>query len=1021
MYDLIPYHEPHVYLNNKESYKTYSESLHDLLKADGVLCISRFTQLDYEQVFPEMRERTHFLGGGPSANLHQVATAKAKQIITILGDDSRKNVEGLLKAWQFLSQNIKNEFSLKIVGAFSPERIEMLTKNLKSIQGDESKISFLGVLSDHELELELCKSLALIHPAKSEGLGMPVLEAISLGLPALCSNTTSMIEIGGRGAILEPDNPENMAVHIQKILEDEEFRLSIKQDQSKTLEIYNWGSVINRFLSVMNENRSRSVPNGEDKLLYCMLGPGLTSKTGVANFAAKSFQLLKDLENFDFYATEELDNFDESIAMLSKYDIIVIHLGNSPHHKNAFKIAAALPAFLILHDTKLGNTIHELNLSDPEWMPEFDDILDAAEEVKHVLSMKRILNLALGVVVHSETAKNFLYDCKFPSSQIKTCQLPSMIDDVQLQKISKDTPFFSSKIISGGFINPTKMADLIIKAISRVNNLLGITLSLELVGEVEDNYASLLKSLAKELRVPFEISGYLPFEDHLKHILQGVMAIQLRSMDSGEGSAVVVDLMKMGKSVIVNDFGPFKSLPKNVAHKIPAYPSVDELVDAIISLLEPEYRIAIENSSRTYSKEVISPQNWCHGLLEFIQNIWFHEPFAYLVNSGKFDTEGHELFKMSLDLMKSSNTEFGLKKIIASDITNMKNTEFISGIQRVTNEVHSAIQILSDSKNIILRGIDFNNGIGSDNSKSKSLFSVQLPLELQNIANADVIVLLDLNFNITKIGDLEEAKKHGIPIIVNLYDLLPLSNPEWFPPGTFEKYFEPWLKTVIKNATDIIVNSQTTLDFFNTTTYASKFSGELHVVPLGNFFGGRRLNLERIANQTLIVGTIEPRKGHDDVLDAFENIAKDKSDATLYIVGRQGWMVENLIERLQNHSLFNKRIFWLANCDDETLIRLYNNSSLTIIASRGEGFGLPVIEALDSECPVLVRNLPVFREIAGEYAIYFENDVRDLTEKWSHILEHKIESLKPNNVNNFGYEYYATYLTTLIQKRLNFK
>jgi glycosyltransferase involved in cell wall biosynthesis len=71
------------------------------------------------------------------------------------------------------------------------------------------------------------------------------------------------------------------------------------------------------------------------------------------------------------------------------------------------------------------------------------------------------------------------------------------------------------------------------------------------------------------------------------------------------------------------------------------------------------------------------------------------------------------------------------------------------------------------------------------------------------------------------------------------------------------------------------------------------------------------------------------------------------------------------------HPELNKRLFWLESISDEYLEKLYDASTCVIAASFGEGFGLPLIEAASKQIPIIARDIPVFREVAGEHAFYF--------------------------------------------------
>ena len=129
----------------------------------------------------------------------------------------------------------------------------------------------------------------------------------------------------------------------------------------------------------------------------------------------------------------------------------------------------------------------------------------------------------------------------------------------------------------------------------------------------------------------------------------------------------------------------------------------------------------------------------------------------------------------------------------------------------------------------------------------------------------------------------------------------------------------------------------------------------------------------------LMVGTIEPRKRHDQVLESFSLLWELGVNVNLVIVGKQGWGCETLVERLRSHSEKGKRLFWLVNISDEYLKMIYESCTCLIAASEAEGFGLPLIEAAQHKLPIIARDIPVFREVSGNHAFYFTGlDAEDL-------------------------------------------
>jgi glycosyltransferase involved in cell wall biosynthesis len=129
-----------------------------------------------------------------------------------------------------------------------------------------------------------------------------------------------------------------------------------------------------------------------------------------------------------------------------------------------------------------------------------------------------------------------------------------------------------------------------------------------------------------------------------------------------------------------------------------------------------------------------------------------------------------------------------------------------------------------------------------------------------------------------------------------------------------------------------------------------------------------------------MVGSIEPRKGHQQVLDAFDRLWGQGLDINLVIVGAEGWRdvpqdmrrtIPQLLTRLQWHPERRRRLFWVNGPSDEYLEKIYACVCCLITASEGEGFGLPLIEAARHGVPIIARDIPVFREVAGEHCFYF--------------------------------------------------
>jgi glycosyltransferase involved in cell wall biosynthesis len=147
----------------------------------------------------------------------------------------------------------------------------------------------------------------------------------------------------------------------------------------------------------------------------------------------------------------------------------------------------------------------------------------------------------------------------------------------------------------------------------------------------------------------------------------------------------------------------------------------------------------------------------------------------------------------------------------------------------------------------------------------------------------------------------------------------------------------------------------------------------------------------------LTVGTIEPRKGIAQLLDAADDLWRTH-DATFVIVGKQGWLVDDLMQRMKAHPEFGKRLLWFDRSSDAILDRLYSTATAALLPSEGEGFGLPLIEAARHKTAIIARDIPVFREIGGPSVFYFTAksgaELSSALRKWM-VLNKRGEAPKP--------------------------
>lgn len=253
-------------------------------------------------------------------------------------------------------------------------------------------------------------------------------------------------------------------------------------------------------------------------------------------------------------------------------------------------------------------------------------------------------------------------------------------------------------------------------------------------------------------------------------------------------------------------------------------------------------------------------------------------------------------------------------------------------------------------------------------------------LHRMELGRGDVFLGLDLSFDAIRRSARHflRQRRAGAVFWFVVYDMLPIGAPRFFSSKVVTR-FRWWLIATAKVADGYACISQSTADELERILVgrlSRRDRPELAVIPMGfDSLPDRTPKAsgtgDMAAPFVLAVGTIEPRKAYSAVLDAFDVLWGQGSDATLTIVGAPGWKTEALQRRLRGHREFGVRLFWRFDMKDSELSAMYDRADLLIAASFGEGYGLPVVEAAAHGCPVLARDIPVFREHADCGLRYF--------------------------------------------------
>jgi glycosyltransferase involved in cell wall biosynthesis len=236
-------------------------------RATKVIAVSHFTKRELQRVFAVPSQKIAVVHEGvepPSPDAWETPARKdlRKPYILYLGTvEPRKNVEGLVRAYASLAERYP-----KLVGATelviaggkgwkSERAFEAVAQANKRFAHAGPRVRVLGYVPDKEKHVLMAHASMFVFPSWHEGFGLPVLEAMNLGVPVITSNVTALPEIAGRGAALlvDPGREEEIALAMKHLLEDELKRAELGRRGLERSTEYRWDKTAGETLEVYEE------------------------------------------------------------------------------------------------------------------------------------------------------------------------------------------------------------------------------------------------------------------------------------------------------------------------------------------------------------------------------------------------------------------------------------------------------------------------------------------------------------------------------------------------------------------------------------------------------------------------------------------------------------------------------------------------------------------------------------------------------------------------------------------------
>lgn len=341
-------------------------------------------------------------------------------------------------------------------------------------------------------------------------------------------------------------------------------------------------------------------------------------------------------------------------------------------------------------------------------------------------------------------------------------------------------------------------------------------------------------------------------------------------------------------------------------------------------------------------------------------------------------------------------------KTIYMDVTSLLAFPTMTGIQRVVSEIAIHLAAKQESRGyelVLLRHNRDYNFTVCDNDKFMTYFLLSKGRKLDCITPNTITIdqMAPSSFWLDADGVwvsmiprhilYPQLAKRNIQIGVYVYDVITISHPQYCAAENHVR-FPAYLGAVYDYADFIFTETQYTRE--QVRQIASEIGCDREIqyrlaVPGSDFSGGVTENIQisekvrEIAERgkiLLTVSTLEIRKNHKVLLDAFD-AGLCEMGYQMVFVGKCGWKVDELMERIESHPENGNSLFHLQGINDATLHFLYQNASFVLFPSYIEGYGLATVEALRFGVPAILSDVPVMREVGRDYCDYFEPDSPD--------------------------------------------
>ena len=1080
LYDLIPLLNPEHYLKPNPRYELYYRRKVEFLRSASLhLAISEFAREEAIKALGTAEDkaitistaadrhiRPQRIGNDDASRIRLKYGITRPFVLYTGGADERKNLPRLIQAYAALPERLRTSYQMVFAGKMPSGNVSSLEDVARSEGLSCSELLFTGYVSEEELVqlYNLCE--LYVFPSWHEGFGLPALEAMVCGAPVIGANTSSLPEvIGLKEALFAPHDVKQISDKLSQALEDEAFRARLRNHGLNQSKRFSWDETARKAVAAWEKlAKGRAYGYLDRSIAYERLLASLAkplAQAGKAELITVSDCLSKNgiagVERQLLVDVSEFCHRDAATGVQRVVRSYLKRLLQSP--PSGFRVE---PVFATIDDGYRYARRFTLRFLEQD---NSGDVVDSPVnwqrgDVFFALDMQHHVQLAHAAFFRQLASEGVLL--KFLVHDLLPIQLAELFKDSNAkvlheqwlamvaatdgaicvsqatadafsdwlvkQGVTKSRSFVTSSVHSGAdfdgskpshglpedaeitlstlamrpsflcvsTIEPRKRQQQVLEAVEQLWDE-DIDVNLVLVGQEgwkTQEFSERLQAHPETGKRLFWLKGIS--DEYLGKVYSACTCLIAASLNEGFGLSLI-EAAKHGLPIIARDIPVFRE----VAGEHAAYFSGESAKDLSITL-----------------------------------NAWLEQ-----YRNGEHQTSDGmpwSTWRQSTERLKSALVDDNYpRRQLMVDISELVQGDARTGIQRVVRNILwewlrsppegcrvEPVYAVSGQPYRYARGFTA-NFLGAAEQG--------LADEPIDYAPGDVFLGIDLQPQVVRFQRkfYQNLRKQGVQVKFVVYDLLCVLMPQYFAPGA-ENGFLGWLEIVAESDGAVCISQTVANDLSrwigdNAPPRQRPFSIDwFHLgADIEDSICVQSLELDDVASlgklksgrTFLMVGTLEPRKAHAQVLNAFEQLWKKGVDVTLALVGKQGWMVEGLVERLRTHPELDKRLFWFEGISDGYLEKVYEASTCLIAASYGEGFGLPLIESAQRKIPIIARDIAVFREVAEGCAYYFDNeDPSELSrtiQQWLELYEADKHPVS-DNLNWLTWEQSAVELANIL-------